>query len=107
MKIFFAVKNDAGLDSKIDSRFGRAAYFLIFDTEKEEIESLEKNPFLSQAHGVGIQVGNHVIQQKCQIVVGPKFGPKVEEVLKAANIELIISENSPVKEILKKIKSGS
>lgn len=107
MKIFCAVENDSGLDSKIDSRFGRAAYFLIYDTEKEEIESLEKNPFLNQDHGVGIQVGNRVIQKKCQIAVGPKFGPKVVEVLKTANVDLIIAENSPVKEILKKIKSGS
>lgn len=105
MKIFFAIESDSGLDSKIDNRFGRAAYFLIYDEEKDEVVSVEKNPFLNQPHGVGIQVGNLVIQQKCQVVVGPKYGPKVEEVLKAANVNCITIENSTVKEVLEKLKT--
>lgn len=105
MKIFFAVERDSGLDSRIDNRFGRAACFLIYDTEIGGIESVEKNPFLNQAHGVGIQVANHILKQKCQVAVGAIFGPKVEAILNAGNVKIITVENSTVKDIVENLNS--
>ncbi|NIM15868.1 MAG: hypothetical protein GTO45_28060 [Candidatus Aminicenantes bacterium] len=39
MKLFIPVENNDGLNSKLDARFGRAGYFLIYDMEKQAVES--------------------------------------------------------------------
>lgn len=103
MRVFFAVESDKGLESRLDDRFGRAACFLIYDTGNKEIVSFEENPFREQDHGVGIHVANYVIQKNCQTVVGPKFGPKAESVLKAGSVSMLAQENVSVKQVLEKM----
>ena len=58
MKICITAQAD-NLDSKVESRFGRSPYFIIYDTETSEFDAIE-NPNISTTIGVGIKSGQLV-----------------------------------------------
>ncbi len=102
MKICFAVENDAGLDSVMDSRFGRASYFLIYDTEEGKILSAQENPYKNEGHGVGLKSASFVVENDCRILFGAQPGPKADAILSQAGIKVIIEDQGTVKEVLGK-----
>jgi predicted Fe-Mo cluster-binding NifX family protein len=94
MRIFFPIEQDAGLESKLDSRFGRAGYFLIYDTEKEQIESVTENMFNNMEHGVGIKVATYAVETGCELIIGAQPGPKAADIIRQANIKTITSSGT-------------
>jgi predicted Fe-Mo cluster-binding NifX family protein len=105
MKVLIAVESNKGLDSRVDSRFGRAAYFLIYDTEKKQILSTHENQFKNEAHGVGIKIGNFVLENGCKAVIGAQAGPKPANILSQAGVKMIVAENVTAKEALETYKT--
>jgi len=104
MKVMIMVKENAGLDSRLDSRFGRAAYFLVYDTEKEKVLSIDENTFKNEDSGVGIKTGAFVIEKGCRAVIGAHTGPKISEILREANVTMIAETEGTVKEVLDRYK---
>jgi predicted Fe-Mo cluster-binding NifX family protein len=104
MKILFAVENNAGLDSVMDSRFGRAGYFLIYDTDEKKVLSVEENKFKNEAHGVGIKIASFVVESGCRVAIGPQPGPKAVTILAQANVKIIVNHKGTVKEALEVYK---
>ena len=104
MKVVIAVENNAGLDSKVDSRFGRAGYFLIYDTDEEKVLSIEENMFKNAGHGVGIKTASFVIEKGCEAAIGAQPGPKAAVILKQANVKMIVADKGTAKELLEKYK---
>lgn len=72
------------LISKVDSRFGRAANFLIFDTETEESHVVPNDQNLNAAQGAGIQAAQTVASYNVELVIAGNFGPKAFRALSAA-----------------------
>ena len=105
MKVMIMVKENAGLDSRLDSRFGRAAYFLVYDTEKEKVLSIDENTFKNEDSGVGIKTGAFVIEKGCRAVIGAHTGPKISEILREANVTMIAETEGTVKEVLERYKN--
>ncbi len=105
MKAFIAVEKNEGIDSRLDNRFARAGYFVIYDMELDKILSIEENRFKSGAHGVGIETGNYVIKSGCKLAIGPRLGPKAENILRAGNVEFYVAENCTVKEAIKRYRA--
>lgn len=97
-----AVENNAGLDAKLDSRFGRAAYFVIYDTDTEQIISNQENKFKDQAQGVGIKTASYVAENNCQMAIGARPGPKAASVLVEAKIKMVVAENCTAREAIEK-----
>lgn len=104
MKVLFAVQNDAGLDSMLDSRFGRAGYFLIYDMDEEKIVSIEENKFKNEGHGVGIKIASFVSGAGCGAAIGAQPGPKAAQILEQANVKMIAADGGTVKEMLEQYK---
>ena len=100
MKIFIAVENNAGLDSILDKRFGRAGYFMVYDMEDQEILSSEENKFKNDGHGVGIKIANLVVESCCQAVIGAQPGPKAVAIMEQAGVKIIVDDKGTVKEAL-------
>ena len=75
------------LTSKVDPRFARAPYFLIFDTADESLEVVENSQNVNAAHGAGIQAAENVVSKNVEIVVAGNFGPKAFQALGAAGIK--------------------
>jgi predicted Fe-Mo cluster-binding NifX family protein len=104
MKAFIAVKNNNGIESQVDDRFGRSGYFVIYDLDQEKILFIEENRYRQDGHGVGIAVGNHVVECGCELAIGAQPGPKAEMVLRKGNVNFFRVENCSVRQALEKYK---
>jgi predicted Fe-Mo cluster-binding NifX family protein len=104
MKICITAEGD-NLDSKIDSRFGRAQYFLILDTESNVLEAV-KNPNVGGMGGVGVQSGQLISKKEVKAVLTGNVGPNAFKTLEAAGIEIISGVSGTVKEAVEAYKQG-
>jgi len=105
MKICITSESD-NLDSKVESRFGRSPYFIIYDTNTADFEAI-KNPNIEESSGVGIKSGQLIADKKVSVVLTGKVGPKAFDALKAAGIEIIDTAFGTVKETIDKYQAGS
>ncbi len=99
-----AVSADA--QSEVDPRFGRAAYFAIYDSETDKYEFIENTQNRQAAQGAGIQAAQNVAAKKVDWVVSGNFGPKAFAVLKAAGAKPVQISGGTVTEAVEAIKSG-
>ena len=92
------------LDSKIEPRFGRSPYFIIYDTDTDDFEVIE-NQNVAASSGVGIKSGQLVSDKKIHVVLTGQVGPKALDALQAANIDIVtdvVSGTGTVKEVIDK-----
>lgn len=76
------------LDSKVDQRFGRCAYFIVIDSDTMEFKSFE-NGSSGASGGAGVQSGKFVADRGAKIVLTGNVGPKAFSTLSSAGIEII------------------
>ena len=93
------------MDSQIDQRFGRAAYFIIIDAEMM-IFSVIENENVSAAGGAGVSSAKAVIDAGAQILLTGNCGPNAERTLSAAGIKLYTGVTGTVSEGIELFKSG-
>lgn len=84
-------------DAKIDSRFGRCSYFVIYDTETASTEFIP-NPNLESIEGAGPASVQLVASKGVAKVVSGEFGSKVKSIFDQLKIQLIVV-NDPSKKI--------
>ena len=82
------------LDSPIDPRFGRCAYFLIVDlpagqagSETEKFEAV-KNTGVEAWRGAGITAAQIVVDKKVEAVITGNIGPNAFGVLQASGVKI-------------------
>jgi predicted Fe-Mo cluster-binding NifX family protein len=95
----------ASLDSNIDPRFGRCAYFIIYDTGDDTFESIE-NASRQAMGGAGIQSGQMIASKNVEAVLTGNFGPNAFRVLQAAKIKMYSGVTGTVKDAIEKYKNG-
>ena len=88
------------LISKVDPRFGRAAYFLVFDTNDESLEVVNNDQNVNATHGAGIQAAENVTGRNVDIVVSGDFGPKAFQALQTAGVKTAIWSDGTVSEAI-------
>ena len=93
-------------ESRVDPRFGRAAYFVIFDTENESYEAVSNTENASAAQGAGVQAAQAVVGQKVNMVVSGNIGPKAFAALKAAGVNMLSFTDGSVEEAVKQARAG-
>ena len=75
------------LDSEVDRRFGRAAFFVVVDSKTMEYEALD-NANAAAAGGAGIGSAKTVVDSGAEAVLTGNCGPNAERVLRAAGVKL-------------------
>ena len=105
MKIV-VTSESATLDSFIDPRFGRAAKFILFDTDTSEFEPVDNAQNVNAPQGAGIQAAETVSRLGAEYVITGHCGPKAFRTLQAANIRVIVGAEGTVAEAIEKFKSG-
>jgi len=93
------------LNSQIDPRFGRCAYFLIVNTDDMSFEAFE-NKGVSLTGGAGVQAGQFVISKGAEALITGNCGPKAVQTLSAAGVGLFTGHTGSVIEALEKHKSA-
>ncbi len=106
MKIAFSTTGDS-LDSPLDNRFGRAARFLVYDTDSSAFEILDNSQNLNAAQGAGIQTAQAVANAGVESVITGHVGPKAFMVLQQAGIKIYHSEAPTVSQALELFNAGS
>lgn len=95
------------LDSTLDSRFGRSAMFLIFDTESGQTQIKDNNQNLDAAQGAGIQAARLVSEAGAEVVITGHCGPKAFRTLSAAGIKVVVGAAGSVAGVIAKYKDGA
>lgn len=94
------------LDSKVDPRFGRAAKFILLDTETGTFQAVDNTQNLNAAQGAGIQAAATVSRLGAEVVVTGHCGPKAFRTLQAAGIKVAAGAQGTVAEAVEAFKAG-
>jgi len=93
------------LDSLIDPRFGRCAYFLLVETDDMSFEVFD-NQSMASGGGAGIQSAQLISSKGAKAVITGNCGPNAVKTLAAAGIEVFLENTGIVREALQKFKNG-
>ncbi len=93
------------LDSQIDPRFGRCAYFVIVETENMNFEAFD-NESIALGGGAGIQAAQFVASKGAKAILTGNVGPNAVKTLAAAGVEVFAGQNGTVGEALERYKRG-
>ena len=93
------------LDSQVDPRFGRAACFVIIDTETMDFSVIE-NESIAAAGGAGISSAKVVIDAGAEAVLTGNCGPNAGRTLSAGGVKLYTGAAGTVAEAVELFKSG-
>lgn len=94
------------LESPVDQRFGRARYFILYDTDTEEWSAHDNKQNLNAAQGAGIQAGQTVVNLGAEVVVTGHCGPKAFTTLQAAKIKVCTGASGTVKDAIADYTAG-
>jgi predicted Fe-Mo cluster-binding NifX family protein len=94
------------LESKLDQRFGRCSYFVIYDTENAGLEFIP-NPNKDASEGAGPASVQIVASRNVSKIVSGEFGMKIKSLLDSLQIQLIMLKNTEksISEIIQMLKN--
>jgi predicted Fe-Mo cluster-binding NifX family protein len=105
MKIAITSTGDTK-SSKADPRFGRARYFLIFDTATSEYEVVDNTINVEAPQGAGIQAAEAIVDQGAKILITGHCGPKAFRILQGAGVVVYTGASATVEEELDRFIKG-
>ena len=93
------------LNSNFDLRFGRAAFFCLYDEETKST-SFIKNEHAEAQGGAGTKTSEKMIELGVQKVISGDFGPKAKDLLEKFKIQMIViqDDSNTIADIIGKIK---
>lgn len=97
--------DEKSMENNVCPSFGRAPYFLIYDTGSKESVYLDNSAVSSQG-GAGIKAAQTIVDNKVSDLLTPRCGEKAAEVIKAANIKMYKTINTSVKDNLNAFIAG-
>jgi len=100
MKIAIS-STDNTLESILDRRFGRCAWFVIYDTDNKSCEFIP-NPNKDAEEGAGSASVQLVASKSVSKIVSGEFGMKIKPILDSLKIQMIVLKDSEpsIKEII-------
>jgi len=84
------------LNAPVDTRFGRAAGFIVYDTETKAFETADNSQNLNAAQGAGIQTAQNVAATGAKTVITGHCGPKAFRILNASQIAVYLAQPGTV-----------
>ena len=88
------------LDSQVDSRFGRARFLVVVDTETGELATHDNAQNVSAVQGAGIQTAQNVVDLGVGAVIAGNVGPKAFATLQAGGVKVYIGATGTVRDAL-------
>jgi len=103
MKVVITSKEN-NINSLVDPRFGRAAFFAVYDTDTDSIEWLG-NDVVDMQHGAGTGAVNLLANLGAKKIFAVAFGAKVKPLLDELDIQMVIvKEDQTVSNIITLLK---
>ncbi len=95
---------DKKLSAPFDLRFGRAAWFCLYDHETKKA-TFHENFHVDDGHGAGQKAAESAYELGAERVISGDFGPKAKDILDRLKIQMVIieDENQAVEDVIKKL----
>ncbi|MBW2252440.1 MAG: NifB/NifX family molybdenum-iron cluster-binding protein [Deltaproteobacteria bacterium] len=93
------------LDSQVDPRFGRCAYFVIVETDDMSFEAFD-NENVALGGGAGIQSAQFVASKGAKAVITGNCGPNAVQTLSVSRIDVFVGNSGTVREVIEKYTRG-
>jgi len=93
------------LDSRVDPRFGRCAYFVIVETDDMSFEAFD-NENIALRGGAGIQSAQFVASKDVRAVITGNCGPNAVQTLSVSRIDVFVGNSGTVREVIEKYIRG-
>jgi predicted Fe-Mo cluster-binding NifX family protein len=97
---------EKGLDSKLDTRFGRAAFLLLVDTDTEQCTAFDNSVNLNSSNGAGIQSAKRVERLGVEAVITGHVGPKAFRALNKLGVKVYLADSGKVSKALDLFRDG-
>ena len=95
MKIVISAQGKE-LESPVDPRFGRASYFIFYDTDSSDFEIVDNQQNVMANQGAGVQAAQNVAKLNPDLVISGNYGPKAFQILAAAGIKTALWSDGKV-----------
>ena len=79
--------DDKTMEGNVSNSFGRAPYYLIYDTETGQSEFIENSAAQAQG-GAGIKAAQGVVDSKAKTLLTPRCGENAAKVLQEAQVKI-------------------
>lgn len=106
MKIAISAEGPT-LQDIVDPRFGRAAGFVIYDTETKAFEYIDNGAAQTAAQGAGLMAVETVVEAGVKVVLSGYIGPKALEALQAVGLGTVQDmDNRTVGDVIDEFEAG-
>jgi predicted Fe-Mo cluster-binding NifX family protein len=94
------------LDAPVETRFGRARYFLLVDTETGRFAVHDNVQNVNAPQGAGIQAAQTIASLGAQALLTGNVGPKAFTTLQAAGIPVYVGVTGTVAQAVEAFRGG-
>ena len=94
------------LSSETDLRFGRAKWFIVFDSETEDFQAHDNELNLNAAQGAGIQTGRNIANLGADVVITGNIGPNAFKTLTTVKVKVFLTEKQTVQQAIDSYNAG-
>lgn len=94
------------MQSEIDPRFGRAAFYMIVNTETDEVTIHDNSDGTGASNGAGTGAAQTLSEYGVEALYTGSVGPKAADVLQKANIPYYENITGTVQNLLDQLKAG-
>ena len=81
--------SDNNTEALFDKRFGRAAWFCVYDEDSKDIEFIE-NMNVNANNGAGTKAAEKAVELDIKKIISGDFGPKAKDLLTKFQIQMVI-----------------
>ncbi len=103
MKILITSRGSE-LDDEVDPRFGRAAWFILYDVDSGDFSAQANDAATGQ--GAGIQAAQTVSELGAECVITGNIGPNAIRVLQEARIDVCFVSGGTVRDAIQSFRDG-
>jgi predicted Fe-Mo cluster-binding NifX family protein len=94
-----------GLDSEVDPRFGRCSYFVIYDPETRNVESIS-NAAAVASGGTGIKAAEIIANAGVNVLLTGTVGPNAFSIFSELGIDVQVGAKGTVGEAIRQYEAG-
>ena len=97
--------DEKNIDTEVCVSFGRAPYFVIYDTETKEVDYIE-NTAANAKGGAGIKAAQIVVDTGAEVLLTPRCGENAADVIANADIKIFKTMKGTIEENIKDFQEG-
>ena len=105
--IIAVTARDGDLEAAVDTRFGRAAVFVVLDTDTGTVRALDNREASGAGQGAGIQAAQLMSANGIQVLLTGHCGPNAYRALRAADIRVYTGlVEGTIREAVERFQAG-